>query len=152
LNEFFIIILFALLPALGTFAGGTIAEFFKISKQTYSLALHAVTGIIFAVISVVLIPQALKASVPWIVVLAFVLGGVFFITIDRLINFVQGRFATDQSAAAWAIFSGVAIDSFTDGLMIGTGSFFNKYPTWVFCSIRGGFSRYSRRFRNNCGL
>lgn len=68
MNEFLLIILFSLLPALGTFAGGTIAEFFKISKQTYSLALHAATGIIFAVISVVLIPQALKASTPWIVI------------------------------------------------------------------------------------
>ena len=125
MNEFLLIILFSLLPALGTFTGGTLVEFFKISRQTYSLALHAATGIIFAVISVVLIPQALKASTPWIVILAFVLGGIFFITIDKLINFVQGRLGTDQSTAAWAIFFGVAIDSFTDGLMIGAGSLIN---------------------------
>ena len=114
-----------IVTALGTFAGGTIAEFFKISRPTYSLALHASAGIIFAVISVVLIPQALKASIPWIVILAFVLGGIFFITIDNLINFVQGRLGDDQSTAAWAIFFGVAIDSFTDGLMIGTGALIN---------------------------
>lgn len=125
MNEFLLIILFSLLPALGTFTGGILVEFFKISRQTYSLALHAATGIIFAVISVVLIPQALKASTPWIVILAFVLGGIFFITIDKLINFVQGRLGTDQSTAAWAIFFGVAIDSFTDGLMIGAGSLIN---------------------------
>jgi len=88
--------------------------------------LHAATGIILAVISVVLIPQALKASTPWIVILAFVLGGIFFITIDNLINFVQGRLSrSDQSTTAWAIFLGVALDSFTDGLMIGTGSLIN---------------------------
>ena len=119
MNEFLLIILFSLLPALGTFAGGTIAEFFIISRKNFSLALHAATGIILAVISVVLIPQALKASTPWIVILAFVLGGIFFITIDNLINFVQGRLSgSDQSTTAWAIFLGVALDSFTDGLMI----------------------------------
>ena len=51
MDEFLLVILFSLLPALGTFAGGTLAEFFKISRQTYSLALHAATGIIFTVIS-----------------------------------------------------------------------------------------------------
>jgi zinc transporter, ZIP family len=125
MNEFILVILFSLLPAIGTFAGGTIAELFNISKQTYSLALHAATGIIFAVISVVLIPQALKASSPWIVILTFVLGGVFFITMDQLINFVQGRLGEDKSTAAWSIFFGVAIDSFTDGIMIGTGALIN---------------------------
>ena len=89
------------------------------------MALHAATGIIFTVISVVLIPQALKTSTPWIVILAFVLGGIFFVTIDNLINFVQGRLGEDRSTAAWAIFFGVAIDSFTDGLMIGTGTLIN---------------------------
>ncbi len=125
MNELIIILLFSFLPAAGTFAGGTIAEFFKISNKTFSLALHAATGIIFAVISVVLIPQALKASTPWIVILAFVLGGIFFITLDNLINFVQGRMGVDESTAAWAIFFGVAIDSLIDGIMIGTGSLIN---------------------------
>ncbi len=123
MNEFFLIMLFSLLPALGTFAGGIAAEFFKISRKNLSLALHAAAGIILAVISVELIPHALQASTPWIVILAFIAGGIFFITIDQLINFVQIRFTgLNQSTAAWAIFLGTAIDSFTDGLMIGTGS------------------------------
>jgi zinc transporter, ZIP family len=125
MNEYLVILLFSLLPAFGTFVGGIIAESFKISRKTFSLALHAATGIIFAVISVVLIPEALKASTPWIVILAFILGGIFFITVDKLINFVQGRLGADESTAAWAIFFGVAIDSFTDGLMIGTGALIN---------------------------
>jgi len=33
MDEFLLVILFSLLPALGTFAGGTLAEFFKISRQ-----------------------------------------------------------------------------------------------------------------------
>lgn len=123
MNEFLLIILFSLLPALGTFAGGIAAEFFKISRKNLSLALHAAAGIILAVVSVELMPHALEASTPWIVVLAFIAGGVFFIAMDQLINFVQFRLTgLNQSTAAWAIFLGTTVDSFTDGLMIGTGS------------------------------
>lgn len=122
MNEFLLIILFSLVPALGTFAGGIAAEFFKINRKNLSLALHAATGIILAVISIELIPRALNASTPWIVILAFILGGLFFITIDKLLNIVQIRFSGSSSTAAWAIFLGVAVDSLTDGLMIGTSS------------------------------
>ena len=123
MNELFLVLLFSLLPALGTFIGGSAAEFFKINKKNLSLALHAAAGIILAVISVELIPRALTASTPWIVILAFIAGGVFFIILDQLIDFVQVRSGgLNHSKAAWAIFLGVAIDSFTDGLMIGTGS------------------------------
>ncbi len=125
MNEFYLLLILSLLPALGTFAGGAIAEIFHISRKTYSLALHAAAGIILAVISVVLLPEALKTTSPTIIVLAFILGGIFFVCIDNLINFIQGRSANEETTTAWAIFMGVAIDSFTDGLMIGTGSLIN---------------------------
>ena len=123
MNEFLLIILFSLLPALGTFAGGIAAEFLKIDRKNLSLSLHVAAGIILAVISIELMPEILKANTPWITILAFILGGFFFITIDQLINFVQGRLGSvNHSTTAWAIFFGVAIDSFTDGLLIGAGS------------------------------
>jgi ZIP family zinc transporter len=126
MDEFLLILLFSLLPALGTFAGGIAAEFFEINKRNLSLALHVATGIILAVISIELMPQILKANTPWIVISAFIAGGVFFVAIDQLINFVQGRLGdSHQSTAAWAIFFGVAIDSFTDGILIGAGSLIN---------------------------
>ena len=123
MNEFLLILLFSLLPALGTFAGGVAAELFKLNRTNLSLALHVAAGIILSVISIELMPQILKADTPWIVILAFIAGGLFFITIDHLINFVQGRLGNlNQSTTAWAIFFGVAIDSFTDGILIGAGS------------------------------
>jgi zinc transporter, ZIP family len=123
MNEFLLILLFSLLPALGTFAGGAAAEFFKIGMKNLSLSLHLAAGIILAVISIELMPQILKANTPWIVILAFIAGGILFITIDQLINFVQGRLSgSNHSTTAWAIFFGVAIDSFTDGILIGAGS------------------------------
>ncbi|MFA0832823.1 MAG: ZIP family metal transporter [Methanobacterium formicicum] len=123
MNELLVIFLYSLLPVLGTFAGGLAAEFFQISKKNLSLALHAATGIILAVISVELIPRSLTATTPWIVILAFVAGGVFFVILDQLINYMQVKNGDlSQSTAAWAIFVGTTIDSFTDGLMIGTGA------------------------------
>lgn len=123
MNEFLLILLFSLLPALGTFAGGIAAELFKINRKNLSLALHAAAGIILAVISIELMPQVLKAETPWVVILAFILGGISFITMDQIVNFVQVRFSNmNQSTAPWAIFLGTAVDSFTDGIMIGTGS------------------------------
>lgn len=125
MSEFYLLLILSLLPALGTFTGGVIAEIFTISRNTYSLALHAAAGIILAVISVVLLPESLKTNSPSLIVLAFLCGGVFFIIIDNLINFIQGRSDREDSTTAWAIFIGVALDSFTDGLMIGTGSLIN---------------------------
>jgi ZIP family zinc transporter len=126
MNEILVVLIFSLIPAIGTFAGGILAEFFKIDKKNLSLALHLAAGIILAVISIELMPEILKADIPWITILAFIVGGLFFVTVDQLINYVQGRLGDpNQSTAAWAIFFGVAIDSFTDGLLIGTGSLIN---------------------------
>ncbi len=126
MNEFLLIILFSLLPALGTFAGGIAAEFLKIDRKNLSLALHVAAGIILAVISIELMPEILKANTPWLTILSFVTGGLFFIMVDQLINFVQGRMGdVNHSTTAWAIFFGVAIDSFTDGILIGAGSLIN---------------------------
>ncbi len=51
-----------------------------------------------------------------------VAGGALFIGLDQAIGYVQGRLGgSDQQAGALAIFSGVAIDLFSDAVMIGAG-------------------------------
>jgi hypothetical protein len=108
---------------LGNFAGGLLAEAFSISQRTLSLALHAAAGIVLAVLGVELMPQALKADPPWLVVLAFVAGGGFFILLDHFIDLIRSRLGNaEPSAAPFAIFAGTAVDLFSDGIMIGTGS------------------------------
>lgn len=68
-------------------------------------------------------PEALNGSPPWAPLLAFVAGGALFIGLDRVIGYVKGCLCgTDQQAGALAIFSGVSIDLFSDGVLIGTGS------------------------------
>lgn len=123
MEEFLKVLGFTALPALGNFGGGLLAEVFRISQKTLSLALHAAAGVILAVIGIELMPQALDTTLPWLTLLAFVAGGIFFIFLDGMIDFVQGRLGnTESDSGPWAIFAGVAIDLFSDGLMIGTGS------------------------------
>lgn len=115
----------AALPALGNFTGGVMAEIFPLPKQAVSLSLHAAAGILFAVIGLELMPEALKADVPWQVVLAFVIGGGFFVLIDKVLDIVGSRtggVSQKSSRGAMLIFIGVSVDLFSDGIMIGAGS------------------------------
>lgn len=123
MDEYLKVLALAALPALGNFAGGLLTDAVKVSQRTLSLALHAAAGVVLAVVSVELMPKVLRAEPPWLIVLAFVAGGAFFILMDRLIGLMHslsGRAEVD--AAPVAIFFGVAVDLFSDGVMVGTGS------------------------------
>ncbi|ARS38054.1 MULTISPECIES: ZIP family metal transporter [Pontibacter] len=125
MNDYLQVLLYAAMPALGNFFGGVLAEVFKVSEKTLSLALHTAAGIVLAVIGLELMPQALEAEQPFIPVLAFVAGSVFFVFLDQGVGYVQSRFGGESKkgmSAAIAIYIGVAIDLFSDGIMIGTGS------------------------------
>lgn len=116
----------AALPAVANFAGGALAEVFPVSGRLLSLALHFAAGIVLGVVGIELMPRALQADPPWIPLLAFVAGGAVFIGLDGLVGYVQGRLggAADRTSAL-AIFGGVSIDLFSDGIMIGTGTVLN---------------------------
>ena len=121
---FFTVLLFAAMPAAGNFLGGILAEIFSVSSKTLSLALHFAAGIILAVVGIELMPSALEVDQPWIPIAAFFAGGFAFILLDKLIDLIKRRFggASSGSGAAWGIYLGVAIDLFSDGIMIVTGS------------------------------
>ena len=105
------------LPAAANFAGGLLAEFFDVSRRQLSLVLHLAAGIVFGVVAVELIPEALAVDPAWIPIAAFVSGGLFYLVADRLVE----RIAAGASSAA-IIFFGVSIDLFSDGIMIGAGT------------------------------
>lgn len=123
MEDYLKVLALAALPAAGNFAGGLMAEMFKVSQKSLSFALHAAAGIILAVVGIELMPQALETTRPWIPILAFLAGGAFFILLDNLIEVVQSRVGNPKSGTGpWAIFFGVSVDLFSDGVMIGTGS------------------------------
>lgn len=121
--DFAIVLALVVLPAISNFGGGLLAEVLSVSQRTLSFALHGAAGIVLAVVAVELMPEALGQGPAWLMVIAFVLGGGFFITVDQAINVVQRRRgAISDGAGPWVIYFGVAIDLFSDGMMIGTGS------------------------------
>jgi ZIP family zinc transporter len=125
-GEFLTVLGLAMFPAVANFAGGALAEVFRVSGRALSLALHLAAGIVLAVVGLELMPEALEASAPWAPLLAFVAGGAAFIGLDRLIGYVQGRLGgSERQSGALAIFGGVAVDLFSDGVMIGTGTVLN---------------------------
>lgn len=149
MDGFLSVLLLTTLPAFGNFLGGVLAEIFNVSQRVLSLALHAAAGIVLAVVGIELIPESFRAEPAWIVILAFVGGGLFFLAVDILIERIAERSSGDPSnegpgivspvlqkagnapaqnsggernAGPWAIYFGVAVDLFSDGVAIGTGS------------------------------
>jgi ZIP family zinc transporter len=122
MREYLIVLLLAAMPALGNFAGGALAELFPVSRLTLNLALHAAIGVVIAVVAVELLPRALEVDPPWLIILSFVLGDVFFVAVSQTIERLNERFGGGGEAGPWVIFFGVAIDLFSDGVMVGTGS------------------------------
>lgn len=125
MSEYLVVLGLAALPALGNFAGGVMAEVFRVSERALSLALHLAAGIVLAVVGLELMPEALEASAPWVPLLAFVAGGAAFIGLDHTIGHVQGLLGSgddERQGSALAIFSGVSMDLFSDGVMIGTAA------------------------------
>ena len=124
MGDFLTVLLFAAMPAAGNFAGGILAESINVSERNLSLSLHFAAGIILAVVGIELMPSVLEVDQAWIPIAAFLAGGGAFLLLDKMAGYVKGRFGgtNDKSGAAWGIYLGVAIDLFSDGIMIGTGS------------------------------
>lgn len=121
MQEYLIALIFAALPAISNLLGGLLAEALPYSRRALGLALHAATGVLLAIISVELIPRVIEAKPPWVIVLSFAAGGSFFVAIHHLLKLAKNRLrGIGSSAAPWVIFLSIAIDLFSDGLMIGT--------------------------------
>ena len=125
MESYWMVLGLALLPALGNFGGGLIAEFFKTNRYMVSKALHAAAGIVIAVVSTELMPEALEKISAWRVAAAFGLGGTAYVLISIAVDKLQssaGNRAGSSASGMWMVYVAVSIDLASDGLMIGTGS------------------------------
>ena len=102
-----------------------LAEIVPVSQRVLSLALHAAVGIVLAVVGLELMPEALSASPPWVPILAFVAGGAFFLGLDGVAGYIRARLGSGPGAGPVGVYTGVALDLFSDGVMIGTGTVVN---------------------------
>lgn len=119
--DLFLLLAAALLPVVGNIVGGLVAESARPPQWVVGVALHAAAGIAIAVVSADLMPRILENVPTWLAVLAFVLGASFSLLLLKGVRFIQDRVG-GGSVSAWMIYMAVAADSFSDGLMTGTGS------------------------------
>ncbi|MCA1819982.1 MAG: hypothetical protein LC620_08055 [Halobacteriales archaeon] len=120
--SFLTVLAYASLPVAGTLAGGLLAERVALSPRLLTLALHAATGVVFAVIGVELLPTTLRSASGWVVLGGFAAGGAFFLLFDRVTDFVRVRLqGTGENHGAAGLFMATAIDLLSDGVMIGAG-------------------------------
>jgi zinc transporter, ZIP family len=101
-NGIFMVLGLALLPALGNFGGGLLAEWRQPSRQTLTRALHAAKGIILAVIAVEVMPEALGAAAPWLLALAFLAGGGTYLLVQSGIErWQQSKQGAREQGRGW---------------------------------------------------
>jgi ZIP family zinc transporter len=112
----------ALLPALGNFGGGVLAEWLRPSEKTINRSLHVATGIILAVVAVEVMPEALRHASAWLLALAFLAGGGVHLVLEGGIERWQASKQVGAGVGAWMVYVAVVTDLAGDGLLIGAGS------------------------------
>lgn len=114
----------AVLPAIGNFGGGMLAEFMGVPRGRLNKALHGASGILIAVIAIELMPEALSKISGWTIGMACGLGGLAYIGIEAAVEKTLRRAESKQSSnlGMWMIYMVASIDLISDGLLIGTGS------------------------------
>ena len=121
--DLLVVLALAAIPAAANLGGGLLAELRPVSDRVLSMALHGAAGIVLAVVAIELMPEVLAETPPLLPVGAFLAGGLFYMGIDIAINFVRARIGGGGgTAGAIAIWFAVAVDLFSDGILIGTGS------------------------------
>ena len=125
MNSYWMVLGLAFLPALGNFGGGLLAEFSTTRNHLLSKALHAAAGIVIAIVSTELMPEALEKISAWWVAGAFGLGGLAYVAISFVVDKLQTsseKKNANSTSGMWMIYIAVSVDLASDGLMIGTGS------------------------------
>lgn len=116
------VLLLSLLPGAGNFTGGLIAEFWRPSPRLLNWALHAASGILIAIVSVELVPNALGVLAGWWLAAAFGAGGLAYIALQAGVERIQSLEGAKGRTGMWMVYGAVATDLASDGLVLGAGS------------------------------
>lgn len=122
MSDFLTILGLSTLPAIGNFFGGLSSEWLKPSQNFVNRALHGAAGIILAVVSVEVMPSALAIVPVWILAIAFIGGGLFYLLIEAGIHRWQAKQPEGAGVKAWMVYVAVSADLIGDGFLIGAGS------------------------------
>lgn len=121
MSDFFVLLCYALLPGLGNFTGGMLAESIRPPRWIIGAALHGAAGVAIALISIELMPRILETVPIWGVVLSFLFGAAASFAMARGVSAMQSGSNGDRFRA-WMVYAAVGADLFSDGMMTGAGS------------------------------
>ncbi len=113
-------LLFGLIPVACMILGGIIATFRPAGPRLTSAILHFAGGVIFSVVAVELLPDIRERHAPLEVIIGFGAGIIAMTLIKHFSEKVPGREST-RGAIPYGLLTGVAIDIFIDGLLLGIG-------------------------------
>ncbi|SHF60074.1 MULTISPECIES: ZIP family metal transporter [Halomonadaceae] len=125
MDSIWLVLGLALLPALGNFSGGLAAEVSLTTGRRLNYALHGAAGLVIAVVAVEIMPRVLEGLSAWLIALAFALGGIAYVGLEKLVEIIQkrqDRQGENGQSSVWMIYIAVSIDLFSDGLLVGAGS------------------------------
>ncbi len=91
MDSIWLVLGLALLPALGNFSGGLAAEASRTTGRRLNYALDGAAGLVIAVVAVEIMPRVLENLSAWVIALAFALGGIAYVGIEKLVESLQKR-------------------------------------------------------------
>lgn len=112
------VVLFSLLPVLTTAAGATYAALRTPSDQLRSLLQHFAAGVVFSVVAVELLPDVTRVHDLFEIGWTFSAGLALMLIVERVAKRSEGSPST-LAGPSVAQLTGVGIDVFIDGLLIG---------------------------------
>lgn len=124
MNNLWLTLVLAIMPALGNFCGGIVAELTRTTPRRLNQALHGASGLVIAIVAVEIMPRVIDRLSAWLIAASFALGGVAYVGIEKLVHRIQQsrQGKAPSRTGMWMIYVAVSIDLFSDGLMIGAGS------------------------------
>ncbi|WP_367605646.1 ZIP family metal transporter [Legionella sp. W05-934-2] len=107
-----------MIPTFGMLLGGIIAGIFNPGEKLISGTQHFAAGVVFAAVAIELLPHLGQGTNIWAMTIGFLAGLITMIGI-KLLTEAIGHTHGGQSATPWGLISGVGIDLFIDGVLIG---------------------------------
>jgi ZIP family zinc transporter len=120
-DDYLTVLGLAALPAAANALGGLLGDLVALPRRALNLVFEWVAGMLLGVVGIELMPRVLHASAPWLMVPVFVLGAGLFLTIEEGTKVIRRQVVPQQGGNPFVIFSGILVDLFVTGVMIGDG-------------------------------
>jgi ZIP family zinc transporter len=137
------ILIFSLFPFFCINIGGLFGTLFQIKGNARSFLLHLAAGVIFAVVSIDMLPNVVKGQNTFIVGIGFFAGLVLMMGIKYLTRSFGKKHKKTLIADApvqknlallpWALLIGIAVDILIDGILLGIGFAAGKTEGLLLC-------------------